>query len=98
MLLARGQLNLKSKRKGGFVGSVTAPYHLGAVSLFSLGKREVTAIAEGACTIWTLSRSGLSRLSGDAPRAAFRLAEATVTELASLTRTGIEVLVEHDRN
>lgn len=98
VLLARGQLNLKSKKHGGYVGSLVAPYHLGAVSLFSLGKREVTAIAEGPCTIWQLSRSGLSRLADDAPRAAFRLAEASITELASLTRPGLEALAAHDRD
>jgi CRP-like cAMP-binding protein len=97
VLLARGQLNLKSKRHGGFVGSVTAPDHLGAISLFSLGKREVTAVADGGCTVWELSRSGLSCLADDAPRAAFRLAEAAMTELAGLVRPGVDALVEHSR-
>jgi len=95
VLLAGGTLNLKSKRHGGFVGTLHAPYHLGAVSLFSLGKREVTAIAEGPCKLWVLRRSGLSRLAEDAPHVAFRLAEAAVEELAGLTRPRIEAMAEH---
>jgi CRP-like cAMP-binding protein len=98
VLLVEGQLNLKSKRYGGFVGTITAPHHLGAVSLFSMGMREVTAVAEASCKLWTLSRSGLWRLADDAPRAAFRLAEAAMSELAGLTRPGIEALVEFDRD
>jgi len=97
VLLAQGQLNLKSKSHGGHIGSLTAPYHLGAVSLFALGKHEVTAVAEGDCTIWELSRFGLSRLADDAPRAAIRLAEAVITELAGLMRPGLDALVEHSR-
>lgn len=96
VLLAEGTMNLKSKRYGGFVGTLTAPYHLGATSLFAMGQREVTALADGPCTIWRLSRTGLSRLAEDAPRAAFRLAEAAVVELAGLTRQGIDDLVASD--
>jgi len=95
LLLVRGQLNLKSNRHGGDVGSITAPYHLGALSLFSPGQREVTAVAEGSCLIWQLSRSGLSRLSVDCPRAAFRIAEATVTEIAGLTRPVLGSMAEY---
>ena len=82
VLLAEGTLNLKSKQYGGYVGSLIGPYHLGATSLFSMGPREVTAVAAGTCRLWTLSRSGLWRLADDAPRAAFRLAEAAIIELA----------------
>jgi CRP-like cAMP-binding protein len=96
VLLAEGKINLKSKRWGGFVGTLTAPYHLGAVSLFCLGVREVSAIAEGPSTIWVLSRSGLQRLGEDSPRAAFRLAEAIASEMATLTRQGLDGLVESD--
>ena len=78
------------------IGTLAAPYHLGAASLFAMGKREVTALADGPCTIWLLPRSGIARLADDAPRAAFRLAEAAVVELAALSRTGIEALVAAD--
>ncbi len=96
VLLAKGELKLKSQRYGDDLGSLKAPYHLGAVSLFSVGKREVTAVADGPCKLWLLPRAGLSRLAEDAPRAAFRLAEAAATELAVLTRQGLDALVEQD--
>lgn len=96
VLVEKGRLKLKSRRTGGVVGMLEAQDHLGAASLFALGKREVTALADGPCTIWTLSRSGLSRLLEDSPRAAFRLAEAVASELVMLIRTGLDTLVEQE--
>ncbi len=94
VLLEEGRLKLKSRRTGAVVGSLEAHQHLGAASLFALGKREVTALADGPCTIWTLSRSGFSRLVDDDPRAAFRLAEAVASELVTLMRASLDNLVE----
>ncbi|HIF93819.1 MAG: cyclic nucleotide-binding domain-containing protein [Myxococcales bacterium] len=94
VLLEKGRLKLKSGRRGGVIGSLQAPEHLGAASLFAFGKREVTALADGACTIWVLPRSGMARLLNDAPRAAYRLAEATAGELGGLLRTGTDLLSE----
>jgi len=96
VLLCKGRLNLKSKRTGSIVGVLEAPAHLGGASLFSFGKREVTALADGPALVQTLSRTGLPRLADDAPRAAFRLAEAVAGELAGLVRQGIPVIVEND--
>ena len=96
VLLESGKLKLKSRRTGSVVGMLEAPAHLGATSLFALGKREVTALADGPCTIWTLSRSSFSRLLDDSPRAAFRLAEAVAGELVALMREGLDTLVEKD--
>lgn len=96
VLLEKGRLKLKSRRTGGVVGTLEAPEHLGAASLFAMGKREVTALADGPSTIWTLSRSSLSRLLEDSPRAAFRLAEAVAREAVTLVRGGLEVLVEQE--
>lgn len=96
VLLAEGRLKLKSKRTGAVVGVVEAPAHLGAASLFAFGKREVTALADGGATVHLLPRAGLPRLADDAPRAAFRLAEAVAAELAGLVRNGLDVLSEHD--
>jgi CRP-like cAMP-binding protein len=93
VLLEKGRLKLKSRRTGSVVGILEAEQHLGAASLFTMGQREVTALADGGCTVWTLSRSGLSRLLDDSPRAAFRLAEAVVGEAASLMRTSLDQLV-----
>ncbi len=72
VLLESGRLKLRSARTGSVVGTLDAPDHLGAASLFSLGNREVTALADGACVVWILSRSALARLVDDSPRAAFR--------------------------
>lgn len=96
VLLERGRLKLKSRRTGAVVGFLDAPDHLGAASLFAFGKREVTALADGPCKIWLLPRAGLSRLLADAPQAAFRLAEATASELAGLLRSGVDRIVEAD--
>ncbi len=96
VLLEKGTLKLKSRRTGALVGKLEAHDHLGAASLLALGHREVTALADGPCTIWTLSRSSFSRLLDDSPRAAFRLAEAVAIELIALMRTSLDTLVEQD--
>lgn len=96
LLLAGGRLKLKSNRTGAVVGIIEAPAHLGAASLFAFGKREVTAISDGGATIHLLPRAGLPRLVDDAPRAAFRLAEAVAIELAGLVRGRLDVLTDHD--
>lgn len=95
VLLEKGSLKLKSRRTGGIVGVLEAQEHLGGGALFGLGQREVTALADGPSTVWTLSRSGLARLVEDSPRAAFRLAEAIASELVSLLKPSVDLLVEH---
>ena len=96
VLLESGRLRLRSRRSPGVLGTLEAPVHLGAASLFAFGKREVTALADGSCSCWILSRSALSRLVDDCPRAAFRIAEAVASELAGLTRHGLDVLAGSD--
>lgn len=95
VLLVEGRLKLKSRRTGTEIGAFEAPAYLGAVSLFALGQREVTAIADGPAVIEVLERAGLPRLADDAPRAAFRLAEAVASELAGLVRQGLDQTVEY---
>lgn len=92
VLLERGRLKLRSGRTQGVVGTLEAPDHLGASSLFSVGKREVTALADGACTIYTLSRPAFARLVEDSPRAGYRIAAAVASELAGLARQGLDPL------
>lgn len=92
VLLESGRLKLRSARRSGVVGTLEAPAHLGAASLFVLGPREVTALADGPCVTYTLSRSALSRLAEDAPGAAYRLAAATAADLAGIAREGIAPL------
>lgn len=98
VLLESGRLKLRSGRTQAVVGTLEAPDHLGAASLFSLGKREVTALADGPCTLFTLSRSALARLVDDAPRAGYRLASAVALELAGLARQSLEPLARIDRD
>jgi CRP-like cAMP-binding protein len=92
VLLESGRLKLRSARTQSIVGTLEAPDHLGAGSLFTLGKREVTALADGPCTIYTLSRSALARLVEDSPRAGYRLAAAVASQLAGLARRGLDPL------
>lgn len=94
VLLASGRLRLESRRADGPVDYVEAPEYLGALSLFALGRREVTAISEGASTVWLLPRSSMSRLLDDAPRAAYRVAEAVVEGLATSLREHLDPVVE----
>jgi CRP-like cAMP-binding protein len=94
VLLVEGRVRLESTRTGelGSVGPGTA---LGAVSLVAVGPREVSAVAESACSILLLRRSAFRRLADDTPRAACRLAEAIAREAAALLRAGLEPLVRH---
>lgn len=96
IFLCAGRLKLKSKRTGSIVGVLEAPAHLGGASLFTFGKREVTALADGPAAIQILPRSGLPRLVEDSPRTAFRLAEAIAGELATLTRQGLDAIAADD--
>ena len=94
VLVVDGRVRLESSRAGelGSVGPGTA---LGAVSLVVVGPREVSAVAESACSILLLRRSTFRRLAEDAPRAACRLAEAIAREAAALLRSGLEPLVRN---
>jgi CRP-like cAMP-binding protein len=96
VLLASGSLRLKSRRTGAVLGVLEAPAHLGGASLFAFGQREITAVAEGPTTVLILSRGALPRLVDEAPRAAYRLAEAVAAELAGLMRVSLDTLAEHD--
>ena len=94
VLVVDGRVRLESSRAGelGSVGPGTA---LGAVSLVAVGPREVSAVAESACSILLLRRSTFRRLVEDAPRAACRLAEAIARDAAALLRAGLEPLVRN---
>lgn len=97
VLLEAGRMKLRSGRTEAIVGTLEAPDHLGAASLFVVGKREVTALADGPCTVYLLSRSSLARLAADAPRAGFRLASAVAAQLAQLARQGLDPIAEAER-
>jgi len=91
VLLVSGKARLESKR-GIDPEILEAGSVLGAVSLVSMGPREVTAFAQTACHVLVLPRTSWRRLVDDHPRTACRLAEAMLLELAGLVRLGLDRL------
>ena len=81
-LVKSGRLRAKS-RASGALGLLCEGSTLGGVSLMTIGVREVTVFAQDPCELLVLSREGFRRLAEDAPRAACRLAEAVVADLAT---------------
>ena len=89
VLIQTGTLDLTSARVGA-VGQVGAGESLGALSLVSVGPREVTAVASEAARVWVLSRESFRRLCEDAPRAACRILEAALVDFAGAVRESLE--------
>jgi CRP-like cAMP-binding protein len=63
---------------------------LGALSLVAVGQREVTARAAAPTRLLCLSRSSFLRLLEDAPRAACRLLERVVADVATDVRAELD--------
>lgn len=91
VLLVSGTARLESKR-GIEPELLPSGNALGAVSLVSMGPREVTAYAEEACQMLLFPRTSWRRLVDDHPRTACRLAEAMLLDLAGLVRLGLDRL------
>lgn len=89
VLVELGMLLLSSSRAGK-LGELAQGDSLGAVSLVTVGPREATAIAKGATRVAVLSRESFRRLSEDSPRAACRMLEAALCDLAGAVREGLE--------
>jgi CRP-like cAMP-binding protein len=87
-LLVRGSLRIRSE-VGGRLGLLCAGSALGAISLMTIGSRQVSAVAESDCELLLLDRAGFMRLAEDAPRTACRLVEAVVVELATGLRPNL---------
>jgi CRP-like cAMP-binding protein len=94
VLLVSGRLALKRRGSDLELGILDAPAHLGTGGLFALGAREVTAVALEPATVLILSRGAVPRLVDEAPRAAFRLAEAVARELSGLLRESVAGVTE----
>jgi len=92
VLVASGRLRTESARAGA-LGAAGPGSAFGALSLVSVGRREVTATADGAGRVLVLRRASFRRLADDAPRAACRLAEAIAADLASLVRDQLDAVV-----
>jgi CRP-like cAMP-binding protein len=89
VLVERGALALNSGRAGA-LGLLMAGDCLGAASLVAVGKREATAIASESACVLILSRESFRRLAEDAPRAACRMLEVALADLAGAVREGLD--------
>lgn len=88
VLLTHGAVELKSA--SGFEATVKAPAAFGGAALVHLGPRLMTARTAEPSTIEVLTRTAFHRFADDAPRAAVRILEAVVVDLASLLRESLE--------
>ncbi len=88
VLLTCGSVKVASE--AGYQGTIKAPASFGAAALATLGTRAMTAVAEEPCTIQVLTRTAFHRFAEDAPRAAVRILEAIVADLAMLLRLRLE--------
>lgn len=91
VLVAEGALRLESRRAGD-LGTVGAGGALGGVALVLAGKREVGAVAAVPSRLWLLDRAAFRRLVADAPRAACRIAEGVLGQLAGALRDQLDRL------
>lgn len=92
LLLLAGRVQIESRRAPGRaqLGPGAA---LGALSLVAVGPRAATATAIEASRLLLLRRSAFRRLVEDAPRAACRLIEAILEDLAPALRLGLDRFV-----
>jgi CRP-like cAMP-binding protein len=90
-VVERGSLAVASSRAGeiGVLGEGAA---LGALSLVAVGPREVTARAAAPTRVLYLTRFAFGRLLEDAPRAACRLLERVVADVATDVRAELDRL------
>lgn len=83
VLVGTGELRIKQGRE---MGRAKAGVSLGELSLFTFGNRQVSAESVGATTVWLLRREEFRRYVEDMPAAAFRIAEAILSEVAGRSR------------
>ena len=86
VLVTEGKLSMQTE--AGHEGKLEAPVALGAAALVTIGVRAMTAVAEEPCTVHILTRTAFHRFAEDAPRAAVRILEAVITDMAGLLREG----------
>lgn len=90
-LLASGQLHVKSRRSPE-TGELYPGASLGALSLFRVGVRAVDAVSVGTSDVRLLRREDFRRLVEDDARAACRVVEAILVELAAHAHAALEML------
>jgi CRP-like cAMP-binding protein len=90
-LLASGQLHVKSRRSPEG-GDLYPGASLGALSLFRVGVREVEVVSVGTSDVHVLRREDFRRLVEDDARAACRVVEAILVELAAQANAALDAL------
>ncbi len=88
-LIVTGRVQIEREGKGA-LGTLGDGAVLGALSLVTVGPREVTAVAQSKCQVLWLRRTAFHRLMENAPRAASRLLEAILSDVGSMLRQGLE--------
>lgn len=97
VLLATGSLRLSSSRTTPDAsGTVLPGASLGCLALFRVGTREATATAGDDTRVLVLSRSNYRRLADDHPRAACRLAESVLVQVAQCSRAALDAMKPAD--
>ena len=91
LLLHEGRLGVESSRWGK-LDDVEPGAVVGALALVVVGPREVTAVALEPSCVLLLSRTAFHRLADDAPRAAARVLESLLRDLAGALRGGLDHL------
>ena len=89
LLIQSGRVEISADRTGAS-GVLEAGASLGALSLVTVGPREVAARTLEPCELWCLPRSQWHRLIEDHPRTGCRLLEAILAETATTLREALD--------
>ena len=88
VLVDSGCLRFETRDEG-VLGRLGPGGAFGGLSLAALGSRAAAAVAEEETHLRVFSRSAFHRLADDSPRAACRILEATLREVAETLRGGL---------
>lgn len=93
VLIQSGRVEISADRTGA-TGVLEAGASLGALSLVSVGPREVAARTLEPCELWSLPRGQWHRLIEDHPRTGCRLLEAILAETAAMLREALDSVAD----
>jgi CRP-like cAMP-binding protein len=88
VLVLQGRVEV-APRRGGEAVALGAGETLGALALFAVGSRQVSAIGAEASELRLLRREEFLRFAEDHPRAAFRIAAAILAETSLRVREAL---------
>jgi len=95
LLVESGRVQFKASAAGR-AETFDAPLAMGAYSLVCVGQRRYTAVADTACSVWSLDRAAYRRLVADHPDVACRLLEGLLVRAAVLGE-GMITALQADR-